>query len=93
MIKLAGNPLGNVLGWIVLVGLLGLAYAIVRSITKHRMVGAALAALFFGLFLATALMMWGVKPLDTLTVVVVPLLLAVVAIGAVAIMGRQRSVS
>jgi hypothetical protein len=91
MIKLEGNPLGSIAGWIVLVGLLALAYATVRSITKHRTVGAGLAALFFGLFLAAALMMWGVKPLETLTVVVVPLLLTVAAVGTAAILGRQRS--
>jgi hypothetical protein len=89
MIKLEGNPLGNAVGWIVLVGLLGTVYLAVMAMVRKRMVSAAIAALFFGIFLSLALMMWKVRPLDTLTTVIVPIVLAVLAGGFVMMTVRQ----
>jgi hypothetical protein len=91
MIKLEGNPLGNVVGWIVLIALLALAYAAFKAIAGRRLVSAGIAALFFGVFLAIALMMFAVRPLDTLTVVILPVVLAILAVVASAAMGRRRS--
>jgi hypothetical protein len=82
MIKLEGSALGSPVGLVTIVALVGLGYLAVRAIMKRRMVAAAIAAVFFGLFLAVALMMFGVKPLDTVTTVVVPIVLAIVAVVA-----------
>ena len=91
MIKLEGNPLGNVVGWVVLIGLIGTAYWAISAIARKRMISAALAALVLGLFLSVALMMWKVKPLDTMTTVIVPVVLAVLAALVVGLTGRSSS--
>ena len=90
MVKLEGNALGNVVGWIALIGLLGTAYVAIDAALKRRMMSAVVAALVLGLFLALLLMMFGVRPLDTITTVVLPVVLAVGA-GALALT-RPRSV-
>lgn len=90
MVKLAGSPLGNVVGWVVVVGLLGTAALGVMSLIGGKTAGAAIAGLLFGLFLGLALMMWSVRPLDTLTTVVVPLVLAVGAGVAAGMLGPKH---
>lgn len=89
MIKLEGSPFTNPVGLIVIVALIALIYLAVRAAMKRHMVAAALLALFAGLLLAVAVMMLGIKPLDTVTTVVIPILLAVVAVGFA--MYRPRS--
>lgn len=79
MVKLAGSPLGNVVGWVVLIGLLATAVWAVMSLVRGGAVSAAIAGLLFGVFLSLALMMWSVRPLDTLTTVILPVALAVIA--------------
>ncbi len=91
MIKLDGSPLGNVVGWIVLVALVALAYTLVNAIRKKQFFAAAVSGLFFGLFLSLALMMWSIRPLETFTVVILPLVLAVLAVLGAVLVGRQRS--
>lgn len=91
MIKLEGNPLGNVVGWIVLVGLLGTVFWAAMAMIRKRMVSAALAALIFGIFLSLALMMWKVRPLDTLTTVIVPIVLAILAAVVVSLSARSTT--
>jgi hypothetical protein len=90
MIKLEGNPLGNVVGWVALLGTIGLLYGLIEAIRKHRMTGAIFAGLFLGLFLALDLMMWAIKPLDNLTVVVIPVLLAIIGLIAALLLRRGR---
>jgi hypothetical protein len=90
MIKLDGNPLGSAVGWIVLVGLLGTAFWVAMALVGGSTVSAAFSGLLFGLFLSVALMMWGVKPLDTITTVVIPIVLAVV-LGIIANMTGRKS--
>jgi len=90
MIKLEGSPLGNVVGWVVLVGLIGLGYVAISAAMKRHIVAAAVAALFAGLFLALALMMFAIRLLDTLTTVKMPVALAVIA--ALVATNRPRSV-
>lgn len=83
MIKLEGSPLGNVVGWVVVAGLLAAGAGAVMSLIGGRVVGAAISGLLLGLFLSLALMMWSIRPLDTLTMVIIPVVLAVVAgVGA-----------
>jgi hypothetical protein len=89
VVKLAGSPFSSPVGWIVIAGLIGVAYLTIRATMKRRMVAAAIAAVFSGLFLALALMIFGVKPLDSLTTVVMPLALAIIAV--VVAMYRPRS--
>ena len=91
MIELEGNPLGNAVGWVVLVGLIGTVYWLVSSIVSKKAVGAAIAALLFGLFSSLALMMWKVRPLDTLTTVIVPVVLAIAAVVTVVMMTRSTT--
>jgi hypothetical protein len=79
MIKLEGNPLANAVGWVVLIGLLGTGFWGVMSLIGGKTASSAVAGLLFGIFLALALMMWKVRPLDTLTTVIVPVALAVIA--------------
>jgi hypothetical protein len=93
MIVLEGNPLGNFVGWIVLIGLLGTGFWAVSSIIRKRAASAAIAALILGIFLSLGLMMWKVRPLDTLTTVILPILLALLAIFAVMMLNRPRSAS
>jgi hypothetical protein len=89
MIRLEGNPLGNAVGWVVLIGLIGTGAWLVSSIMRKRPISAAIAALLFGIFLSLALMMWKVRPLDTLTTVVVPVVLAIMAAVVAALMSRS----
>lgn len=89
MIKLEGSPFSSPIGLIVLVALIALIYLAVRAAMKRRMVAAAISAVFAGLFLALTLMMFGIKPLDTVTTVVVPILLAIIAVAFA--MYRPRS--
>lgn len=89
MVKLEGNPFANPVGLAVFVGLIAFAYLTVRAAMKRRMVAAALYGVFAGLFLALILMMFGIRPLDTLTTIVVPIALA--AIAVLAAMYRPRS--
>jgi len=91
MIKLDGSPLGSVVGRIVLIGLLALVYSLTQAIRKKRFVRAIFSALFFGLFLSLALMMWSIRPLETFTVVILPLLLAGAAVVAVVLLKRQQA--
>lgn len=91
MIKLEGNPLGNVVGWVVLIGLLGTGFWAAMALIGGRSASAVIAALLFGLFLSLALMMWKVRPLDTLTTVIIPILLAIIA-GVVATFTGPKSV-
>ncbi len=91
MIELAGNPLGNFVGWIVLIGLLGTGFWLISSIVRKKTAGAVIAALLFGVFLSLALMMWKVRPLDTLTTVIVPIILALLAGLVVMLMTRRSS--
>ena len=93
MIVLEGNPLGNFVGWIVLVGLLGTGFWAISAIVGKRSASAAIAALIFGVFLSLGLMMWKVRPLDTLTTIIVPIVLAVIAFVIVMMLGRPRSMS
>lgn len=91
MIKIEGNPLGTAFGWIVVAGLLltlaGVAYAMRGHYfgEKRRWIGrpilGAVSGLFLGLFLALALMTWGIRPLDQMSVFVIPLVLLVIAVG------------
>jgi len=90
MIKLEGNPLGNAVGWVALLGTIGLIYGLIEAVRKRRMTSALFAGLFLGLFLALDLMMWAVKPLDNLTVVVIPILLAVLGLVGALLMKRGR---
>ena len=91
MIKLEGNPLGNVVGWVVLIGLIGSAAWLVSSILRKKPVSAAFAGLIFGLFLALALMMWKIRPLDTLSTVILPIVLAILAVVIALVMARRSS--
>lgn len=91
MIVLEGNPLGNFVGWIVLIGLLGTAFWAISSIVRKRTAAAVIASLLFGVFLSLGLMMWKVRPLDTLTTVILPIVLAILAFVIVMMMGRSRS--
>ncbi|MCP3994587.1 MAG: hypothetical protein GY722_05910 [bacterium] len=91
MIKLEGNPLGNPVGWVVFVGLLGTAFLAVSAIVRKRPVPAAIAALFVGVFLSLALMMWKVRPLDTMTTVIVPLVLAILAAVIASLTARSSA--
>jgi hypothetical protein len=90
MIKLEGAALGSVVGWVALIGLVGLGYMAVRAAMKRQTVFATIAAFVAGLFLAILLMMFGVRPLDTLTTVVVPVVLGIIAL--VGSLTRPRSV-
>ena len=90
MIKLEGAALGSVVGWIALIGLIVFAYLAVRAAMKRQMVFATFAAFVAGLFLAILLMMFGVRPLDTVTTVVVPAVLGIIAL--IAAFTRPRSV-
>lgn len=92
MIVLEGNPLGNFVGWIVLIGLLGTGFAAVSAIVRKRPVPAALAALVLGVLLSLGLMMWKVRPLDTLTTVIVPLVLAILAAVIASLSARNTTV-
>lgn len=89
MIKLEGSALSSVAGWIALIGLLGLGYASVRAAMKRQTVFATIGAFGAGLFLAILLMMFGVRPLDTVTTVVIPVALGIIAL--VAALTRPRS--
>lgn len=80
MIKLEGSPFSSPVGWVAMIGLVALAYLAVRAAMKRRMVAAAISALFLGLLVAIALMMFGIKPLDTVTTVVLPIVLAIIAV-------------
>ncbi len=80
MIKLEGAALGSVVGWIALIGLLGLGYAATRAAMKRQTVFATIAAFAAGLFLALLLMMFGVRPLDTVTTVILPVALGLIAL-------------
>ena len=91
MVKLDGNPLSNPVGLVVLVGLLGTAFWAVMAIIGGRKVSSVIAALIFGLFLSLALMMWSVRPLDTLTTAVIPIALAVLA-GVIATLTGPRGI-
>jgi len=91
MIELEGNPLGNPVGWVVVVGLLGSAAWLANALIKKKPASAALAGLVFGLVLSLGLMMWKVRPLDTMTTVILPVLLAVLAGVAAAFLGRAGS--
>jgi len=91
MIKLEGNPLGNPVGWVTLIGLIGTGYWAVSAIVRKHPVSAAFAALLFGIFLALGLMMWKVRPLDTMTTVIVPVGLAILAPLVVMLMSRSSS--
>ncbi len=91
MIELEGNPLGNVIGWIVLVGMIGTGYWAVSAIVRKHAASAAIAALVFGVLLSVALMMWKVRPLDTLTTVILPIVLAVLGALAVVLLSRSNS--
>ncbi len=93
MIKLAGSPLSSAVGWVVLIGLLGLTFVAISAIARKRWFAASFAALFAGVFLALALMMWSIRPLDTLTLVILPIVLAVLAAVAVILLGRNRSLA
>lgn len=92
MVKLEGNPLGNVVGWVVTLGGLALLYGLIEAIRKRHLVSAVLSGLFFGLFTALALMMWGIKPLDMMTTVVLPIILAVLAFGG-ALLRKRTTMS
>ena len=91
MIELEGNPLGNAVGWVVVIGLIATGYWLISAIVRKHPVSAAFAALLFGLFLSLALMMWKVRPLDTLTTVIVPVVLAILAALAVVLMSRSTT--
>jgi len=91
MIKLEGNPLGNVVGWATLIGLVATGYWLISALVRKHPVSAAFAALLLGVFLALALMMWKVRPLDTLTAVIVPIALAILAPLAVTLLSRSSS--
>jgi hypothetical protein len=91
MVKLDGSPVGNPVGLVVLVGLLGTAIWAVMSIIGGRTVSSVIAALLFGLFLSLVLMMWSVRPLDTLTTAVVPIALAVI-VGIIAALTGPRGI-
>ncbi len=90
MIKLEGAALGNVVGWIALLAFVALVYVAVKSALRRRVFAAAFAALFAGFFLALLIMMFGIRPLDTLTTVIIPIVLAVIA--AVVAVNRPRPV-
>lgn len=90
MIKLEGTALGSPVGWISLIGLIGLGYAAVRAAMKRQTVFATFAAFVAGIFLAILLMMFGVRPLDPLTTVILPVVLGVVAL--IVSLTRPRSV-
>jgi hypothetical protein len=79
MVKLAGSPLGSVAGLIALIGLVATGFWVVMSLVRGSVVSGAIAGLLFGLFLALALMLWSIRPLDTLTTVVLPIALAIIA--------------
>ncbi len=89
MVRLEGSPFASPVGLVVMVVLIALVYLAVRAAMKRRMVAAAISAVFAGLFLAVTLMMFGIKPLDTLTTVVIPILLAIIAVAFA--MYRPRS--
>ncbi|MDJ0952681.1 MAG: hypothetical protein QNJ81_03275 [Acidimicrobiia bacterium] len=91
MIELEGNPLSNVVGWLVLIGLIGTGYWLISAIVRKHPVSAAFAALLFGFLLSLALMMWKIRPLDTFTTVVLPIVLAFLAALAVIIMSRSST--
>lgn len=80
MIKLEGAALGNPVGWISLIGLIGAGYGAVNAAMKRQTVFATIAAFAAGIFLAILLMMFGIRPLDTLTTVILPVGLGVVAL-------------
>jgi hypothetical protein len=90
VIKLEGAALGSAVGWIAFIGLLGAGYGAVGAAMKRQTVFATLAAFVAGIFLAILLMMFGVRPLDTLTTVVMPVVLGIVAL--VVSLTRPRSV-
>jgi hypothetical protein len=90
MIKLEGAALGSAVGWIALIGLIGAGYGAIGAAMKRQTVFATLAAFVAGIFLAILLMMFGVRPLDTLTTVVLPVVLGVVAL--IVSLTRPRSV-
>lgn len=90
MVKLDGNPLTNPVGIVVVIGLLGTAFWAVMSLVGRHIGSATFAGLLVGLFLSLALMMWGVRPLDTLTTAVIPVALAAIAGGAASLMGRAK---
>lgn len=89
MIKLEGNPLTNPVGLVVVLGFLGLLYVAIRSLLKGQLIGAAISGLFLGLFLALLLMMFGIMPLDTMTTVILPIVLAILAGGIGFFRARQ----
>jgi hypothetical protein len=89
MVKLEGNALGNPVGIVALVLLLALLYLAIRSVIGGRVISAALAALFLGFFLGLLLMMFAVRPLDTLSVIVIPVVLALIAGGIALTRGRS----
>lgn len=90
MIKLEGSPLGNVVGWVVVLGLLATGAWAVMSLIGGRTGGAAIGGLLFGLFLSLALMMWSIRPLDTMTMAIVPVVLAIVAGIGSGLMGPKH---
>lgn len=90
MVKLEGNALGNPVGLVTLVLLLAAIYALVRAIMRRRMVAAIIFALLFGLLLSLMLMMMSVRPLETLTVVVVPIVLAGASAAIVIVLNRRQ---
>jgi hypothetical protein len=51
---------------------------------KGRPILGAVSGLFFGLFLALALFLWGIWPLDRLTVFGLPILFLIVGIAGAA---------
>ena len=63
-----------------MIGLLGLGYAATRAAMKRQTVFATIAAFAAGLFLALLLMMFGVRPLDTVTTVILPVALGLIAL-------------
>lgn len=91
MIKLEGSPLGTAVGWIVLVALLALLYATIGAITQRRVATAGFSALLFGGFLALALMMLAIRPLENVTVIVIPVVLAILAMVAASVMGHRAT--
>lgn len=84
MVLIEGNPLGTPIGLVALIGLLlalvGIGLARRLGSGAGRMVLGAIAGLLAGVFAAVLLQQYGIRPLDNLSVLGIPLVMLVLGI-------------
>lgn len=93
LIRLEGNPLGSAVGWIVLALALGSLALLAQAVRKRRLALAIVAGLLLGLFFSVMLMMYAIRPLDSLSVYGSMLLFAIIGIVGVWLVRRRSTIA